>query len=68
MFSAKDKIITVAIVVAVAVAYGIYTDMSQKSILIFILIALIAEFGIDILLKSLRKEYKDEDKENESPM
>ena len=68
MFSLKDSIVTSMIVVITVVAYGVYTHMSPKSILIFALIAWFAEIGIDVLLRSMKKQYKDKDKDDESLM
>ena len=68
MFSIKNYIVTGMIVIATVVGYGLYTHMSPKSILIFALIALFAEIGIDIFSKAMKKQYKDKDEDNESLM
>ena len=59
MFSLKDSIVSSMIVIITVVAYGVYTHMSIKSILIFALIALFAEIGIDFLLKSIQEQNRD---------
>ena len=57
----KDSIVTSTIVIIAIVAYGVYTHMSIESILIFALIALFTEIGIDFLLKSIQELNRDKD-------